>query len=396
MISSGIICILDLNIPLEFDILLWKLRYDSFGSRLYEKVRNMQKRKLIGPILMAGFGALIVLISCIMLSEEVGASNRYSNSAVAGIAYDVDNYIENLSDDELGVAVDTSQVLGEAVPEVGSYPEYAGKCMAVVDNSLNVRDMPSTDGNIIGKMVVGSLADVVERGESWTKIHSGNVDGYVSNDYLVFDDEAGAYAQQVCSTVATVNADVLMVREQPTTESSILDRVVQNQDLTLIEELDGWVKVSLDDGTEGYVSAEYVNVHFGTKTAFTIDELASTKRMQVVNYGLQFVGNSYVWGGTSLTNGTDCSGFTMRVYENFGYTINRSSRAQFSNGVPVSIDNLQPGDLVFYAYSNGTIHHVALYIGNGQIVHACDSRTGIIVSNVFYDTPYGARRIITD
>lgn len=352
-----------------------------------------KNREAIG---MTAFGLFLVLVSCLLLSKQVDAGKRYNSSAVAGIAYDVDNYIENLSDDEIGISVDMTQILGEVDTEENSYPDYAGKCMAVVDNSLNVRDMPSTDGNIVGKMVVGSLADVVERGESWTKIHSGNVDGYVSNDYLVFDDAAGAYAQQVCTMVATVNADVLMVREEPSTDAAILDRVVQNQDLTLLEELDGWVKVRLEDGTEGYVSSEYVTVHFGTKTAYTLDELASTKRMQIVNYGLQFVGNPYVWGGTSLTNGTDCSGFTMRVYQNFGYTINRSSRSQFSNGVPVSLDELQPGDLVFYAYSNGTIHHVALYIGNGQIVHACDSRTGIIVSSVYYNTPYGARRIITD
>lgn len=351
---------------------------------------------MLKPVCMAGMGIILICLGILLLPEEAGAARRYDSSAVAGIAFDVENYIDKLSDDELGVSVDISQVLSESSTAEESYPEYAGKCMAVVDNSLNVRETPGLDGVIIGKMVVGSLADVVERGESWTKIHSGNVDGYVSNDYLVFDDAAGAYAQQVCSTVATVNADVLMVRESPSTESAILDRVVQNQDLEVLEELEGWIHVTLENGIAGYVSAEFVTVHFGTKTAFTIDELASTKRMQVVNYGLQFVGNSYVWGGTSLTNGTDCSGFTMRVYQNFGYSLNRSSRAQYSNGVPVDINQLQPGDLVFYAYSNGTIHHVALYIGNGQIVHACDSRTGIIVSNVYYDTPYGARRIITD
>lgn len=357
---------------------------------------NGKKKSLIKPVGMMGMGVLLIILSCLLLSEEVGAARRYDCSAVAGIAFDVENYIEKLSDDELGISVDMSQVLNESALAEGSYPDYAGKCMAVVDNSLNVRETPGMDVAIIGKMIVGSVADVTERGESWTRIHSGNVDGYVSNDYLVFDDAAGAYAQQVCSTVATVNADVLMVREEPGTDSRILDRVVQEQDLELLEDQGDWIKVTLENGTVGYVSAEFVTVHFGTKTAFTIDELASTKRMQVVNYGLQFVGNPYVWGGTSLTNGTDCSGFTMRVYQNFGYSLNRSSRAQYSNGIPVDINDLQPGDLVFYAYSNGTIHHVALYIGNGQIVHACDSRTGIIVSNVYYDTPYGARRMITD
>lgn len=355
---------------------------------------NTKIKGIARPAGIVMLGAAVLVLSCILFSKKTEAARRYDNSAVAGIAFDVENYIEKLSDDELGISVDMSQVLGESAAE--SYPDYAGKCMAVVDNSLNVRETPGMDGTIIGKMVVGSVADVVERGESWTRIHSGNVDGYVSNDYLVFDDAAGAYAQQVCSMVATVNADVLMVREAPGTDFSILDRVVQGQDLELLEDQGDWMKVTLEDGTIGYVSAEFVTVHFGTKTAFTIDELASTKRMQVVNYGLQFVGNSYVWGGTSLTNGTDCSGFTMRVYEKFGYSLNRSSRAQYSNGVPVDVNQLQPGDLVFYAYSNGTIHHVALYIGNGQIVHACDSRTGIIVSNVYYDTPYGARRIITD
>lgn len=358
---------------------------------------RVQKKEICRPLIMVIVGTIIILLSSFLMVQNTKAAGRYTGSAVAGIDYEVDHYIENLSDDELGVAVHPLILTGEAaVAETTAYPEYAGKCMAVIDNSLNVRETPSTDGAIVGKMVVGSLADVIERGESWTKIQSGNVEGYVSNDYLVYDDEAGAYAQQVCTTVATVDADALMVREEPGTDAAVLDRVVQGQDLPVTEELEGWVKVTLEDGTQGYVSSDYVTVRFGTKTAYTIDELASTKRMQIVNYALQYVGNSYVWGGTSLTNGTDCSGFTMRVYENFGYHINRSSRAQYSNGVPVEINSLQPGDLVFYAYSNGTIHHVALYIGNGQIVHACDSRTGIIVSSVYYDTPYGARRIITD
>ncbi len=359
----------------------------------------MKKRNCIvgRAVLVCLLGVILICIACMLISRQVGAASRYKSSAVAGIAYDIDNYIANLSDDELGTTVDLSQVVvTSSGEEAVNYPDYAGKCMAVVDNSLNVRDSASTDGAIIGKMMVGSLADVVEKGDEWTLIHSGNVDGYVNNAYLVFDDDAGAYAQQVCTTVATVEADVLMVREEPNVDAAILDRAVQGQDLTYIEDAGDWIHISLDNGTIGYVYAEYVNIHFGTKTAYTIDELSSTKRMQVVNYGLQFVGNPYVWGGTSLTNGTDCSGFVMRVYQNFGYTLNRSSRAQYSNGVPVSLDELEPGDLVFYAYSNGTIHHVALYIGNGQIVHACDSSTGIIVSNVNYTTPYGARRIITD
>lgn len=110
-------------------------------------------------------------------------------------------------------------------------------------------------------------------------------------------------------------------------------------------------------------------------------------RDDMVSYALQFVGNPYVYGGTSLTNGTDCSGFTMGIYKNFGMSISRTSREQATNGKSIRSSELKKGDLVFYA-SGGRINHVAMYIGNGKIVHASNSRTGIIVSNMNYRTPY--------
>lgn len=122
--------------------------------------------------------------------------------------------------------------------------------------------------------------------------------------------------------------------------------------------------------------------------------VVSGTRADVVNYALQFVGNPYVYGGTSLTNGTDCSGFTMSVFAHFGYSLNRSSRDQIYNGTNIGIYEVQPGDLLFYNNGGSTIGHVALYIGNGQIVHASTERTGIIVSNAYYQTPCGATRIL--
>lgn len=110
-------------------------------------------------------------------------------------------------------------------------------------------------------------------------------------------------------------------------------------------------------------------------------------RDSVVEYALQFVGNPYVYGGTSLTNGTDCSGFTMSVYKNFGISINRTSREQAYNGNSIKRSELQKGDLVFYT-SGGRINHVAMYIGNGKIVHASNPSTGIKVSDMDYRTPY--------
>ena len=112
---------------------------------------------------------------------------------------------------------------------------------------------------------------------------------------------------------------------------------------------------------------------------------------QIADFAVQFVGNPYVWGGTSLTEGADCSGFVQTVFANFGLYLSRTAESQSYGGTSISLDNLQPGDLLFYN-STGSIDHVAIYIGGGQIVHAANSRSGIIISNAYYQTPVCARR----
>ena len=112
---------------------------------------------------------------------------------------------------------------------------------------------------------------------------------------------------------------------------------------------------------------------------------------QIASYAVQFVGNPYVYGGTSLTNGADCSGFVQSVFANFGIGLSRTAASQASGGTSVSLDSLQAGDLLFYS-SSGSVDHVALYIGGGQIVHAANSASGIIISNAYYSTPVAARR----
>ena len=113
----------------------------------------------------------------------------------------------------------------------------------------------------------------------------------------------------------------------------------------------------------------------------------------LVNYALQFVGNPYSYGGADLYNGTDCSGFTMRIFEAYGYSLPHSAESQSYMGSYVSLDNLQPGDLIFYGY-DGYICHVAIYIGNGQIVHAATSYEGIVISGYQIMPIITARRIL--
>lgn len=121
----------------------------------------------------------------------------------------------------------------------------------------------------------------------------------------------------------------------------------------------------------------------------------SSTRQSIVNFALQFVGNAYVYGGTSLTNGADCSGFTQSVMANFGIGIPRTAGAQSVSGRAVDLGSIQPGDLLFYSGSGDYgIGHVTMYIGNGQVVHASNSTSGIIVSDIGYRTPTCARSYI--
>ena len=171
------------------------------------------------------------------------------------------------------------------------------------------------------------------------------------------------------------------------------------EELTVIEDMGDWVKVDID-GEEGYVAAEYVEVTDELDTALTITEAlygegVTDIRVEICEFAKQYVGNRYVWGGTSLTNGADCSGFTLAVYRNYGISLPHSSRAQANCGTKISVSEVQPGDLIFYG-SGKSINHVAMYIGNGQVVHASNSRTGIIISNMYYRSPVSAARIIND
>lgn len=285
----------------------------------------------------------------------------------------------------------------EQVPVTSVVSEYTVLGVANVTNYLNVRETPDLEGKLLGKLPMNAGCEILETLDGWYKVRSGNVEGYVSAEFLLTGEAANQRAAEVIATVAKVNADMLMVREQPNTDCTIITRVAEGEELEVVEQLDGWVKINIDNET-GYVCADYVSVYQSLPKGVTLKELSygdgvSNTAVDLIEYAKQFLGNPYVYGGTSLTKGTDCSGFTMRVFEHFGYSLSRTSREQAYNGTRVSLSEIQPGDLLFYKHGS-TIGHVAIYIGNGQIIHASTEKTGIIIGNAYYTTPACATRII--
>lgn len=301
--------------------------------------------------------------------------------------------------------------------------------IAKVNDYVNVRDLPSEEGNIVGKLYDKSVGNFIEEVDGWYRISSGSVEGYVKGEFCVTGDDAVEYAKEVGTRIGTVTTTTLKVREEPSLDAKVLGLVPIDDELIVTEELDGWVKVNIEEG-DGYVSTDYVTLSTEFVKAESIEEekarlakeaaarqaakeAASKKAAEnssssgsstsggktytpptgstgddVVKFAMQFVGNPYVYGGTSLTNGADCSGFVMSVYANFGVSLPHSSAADRSVGATVNgIENAQPGDIICYS------GHVGIYAGNGQIVHASTSKTGIIVSSATYRSILSIRRI---
>lgn len=336
------------------------------------------------------------------------------NESKVSITYALDQYVESLNIKE--IKEEDVVVEGENTSTC-RYPEFEGKCLAYVDEAVNVRAEPDEEAERVGSLPVHGIALVVEKGDNWTKIESGITMGYVRNDFLLFGDTAGAYAEETCPKKATVNTETLYVRAAQDEGSDCLTMIPEGESYEVIpgdNDVDEWTHIRVDSDIEGYVSSQYVDISYGFSHALSVAEeeeirlaqeaaeqarlreMTSYRRQEVVNYALQFVGNPYVYGGTSLTNGTDCSGFTMSVYAHFGYGLPRTAAQQMAGLTNVDLSSIQPGDLLFYRDRSGSVGHVTMYIGGGQVVHASSSTTGIIISNIGYRTPCGAARVIWD
>lgn len=383
--------------------------------------------------------AAAIVFSGMSINAEAAVSTSVLPSGGIDLTIAKGNTLENVTtDSKRNIQIESivqgpisDEQIAEAVgQELNEEDTFRNLVIAQVNDYVNVRNMPSEEGEIIGKLYDDSVGTFISEENGWYLIQSGSVTGYVKGEFCVTGEAAVEIAKQVGTRIATVTTTTLFVRSEPSLEASVIGMVPIEDELVVLDETDGWVKVDIEEGI-GWVSKDYVTLHTEFIQAESREEeerrlakeaeerrkareaaaakaaasqsAASSNASSAVTYAvsgdsemgnavaeyaLQFVGNPYVYGGSSLTEGTDCSGFVMSVYANFGVSLPHSSSADRSQGSAVDgLANAQPGDLICYS------GHVALYIGNGQIVHASTAKTGIIVSNADYKKVLAVRRI---
>ena len=384
-------------------------------------------------------------------AEALLASSQAGNDSAEGASEDTS---ENASGGDGTAASDADpEASGKEGAENGTDSQASGEngmatdsngneiVVAQVNDYINVRADADEESDIVGKLYNGSVAKVLGRtGNGWARVRSGDVTGYIREEYVATGDTAQQLADSVTTKKAVVTTETLRVRAAAQADSDVITLIGQGQTLDILEEADGWYKVNTEDG-EGYISADFADVEdvypeavsraqeeaeeaaaeasrkaeeeaakaASNAAAGTAGTSGSKKKsggsgalntytggsgsgsasgQAVANYALQFVGNPYVWGGSSLTNGTDCSGFTMAVYANFGVSLPHYTGSQEHSGTAVnSLAEAQPGDLILYS------GHVAIYLGNNQIVHASNPRYGITTGTATYRNIVAIRRI---
>ncbi len=344
-----------------------------------------------------------VVISLVGTGTTVNAAVIAGGNAIGGFSLVSSSFFSNALEEN---TEDTTELFSTVeVPE--------GIAFANVTDALNVRSGPGTNYSRIGKLGKNAYCIVEKVENGWAKITSGKVKGYCSTEYLIMGDEAVELAKKLGTLTATVRKGIinLNVRTAPdTTANNVIAKVSGGESFKVVKEVviskndpeaKTFVQIEwnndVDANMEAYVSSEFVTVAYKYKEAVessSYGDGVSQLRTNLLDYAQRFLGTPYVWGGNSLTKGVDCSGFVQQVFKAYGYSTPRVSRDMAKKFKSVSKSEAKAGDLVFYHnLKTGVVDHVAIYMGNGKIIHA---RNGVEISNVNYRTVYKYARVIWD
>lgn len=381
-----------------------------------------------------------------IIAVPVSAAMVATDQPLSGASVVVDEYCDQVANGavtSVAVSVTPEPVVEE--PQPTAAPEETQKSdehvklnlnysrlgvATKVDTYLNVRKKPSENSKIVGKMTKNAGCHIYKIKKGWAKMVSGNVTGWVKAKYLVTDEKAEKAATKVGRECVEITTNSLRVRALPTTDAPIYSVVSEGEEFVIREnnlttefvekvikkqkiskeaikraggmdainaDLANWVCVTVDDDY-AFVAKEFVEEQYSLKRAVKVGTVSASSsdgvsegQASIVEYAKQFLGNRYVWGGASLTHGTDCSGFTMSLYAKYGHSLPHNAAAQA--GVTRKVSSPKPGDLFFY--SNGSrINHVAMYIGSGLVIHASNPSDGIKISNAYYRHPVKIGRVM--
>lgn len=381
-----------------------------------------------------------------IIAVPVSAAMVATDQPLSGAAVVVDEYCNQVANGAVtSAAVSVTPEPAAEEPQPTAAPEETQKSdehvklnlnysrlgvATKVDTYLNVRKKPSENSKIVGKMTKNAGCHIYKIKKGWAKMVSGNVTGWVKAKYLVTDEKAEKAATKVGRECVEIKTNSLRVRALPTTDAPIYSVVSEGEEFVIREnnlttefvekvikkqkiskeaikraggmdainaDLANWVCVTVDDDY-AFVAKEFVEEQYSLKRAVKVGTVSASSsdgvsegQASIVEYAKQFLGNRYVWGGASLTHGTDCSGFTMSLYAKYGHSLPHNAAAQA--GVTRKVSSPKPGDLFFY--SNGSrINHVAMYIGSGLVIHASNPSDGIKISNAYYRHPVKIGRVM--
>lgn len=260
----------------------------------------------------------------------------------------------------------------------------------ITEDGVNVRNRSDKEGDILGQLNLGAKLTITGQNNDFLLVNYKGGKAFVHKDYIDCDVEdylTGVSNSSAVLVYGLVNSSSgLNIRTGPSTSTDVVTFLNNDYPLDIIEVSGDWVLVKTYDDKIGYASSEFIEFVEGVKPE---KPPASSKALEIVNFSKQFLGTPYVWGGTNLRSGVDCSGFVYSLYKNFGYTLSRTATPMLSDGVRVAKADLQPADLVFFSNDGYTgIQHVGMYIGDGQFIHSSSGRAMKVIISSMSDSYY--------